>query len=204
MADMKKRHTRIVSIEGPDGVGKTTQTQLLLKNLVHTGKRAVALKLPMARMPTGRVIYSMLDSGSARRWPTVFQAIQLVDKLVPQLACLPFLLATQDYVLLDRWSTSATVYGRATGVHDSFLQLGERLLVRPDAVVVLEGPNVRNMNMGDNDSYDRSAELQHRVRGEYAVWAEHNKDVAVTVDAVGTVDDVSCRIWNALVDKEVV
>jgi len=201
-AEAKKKRTRIISFEGTDGVGKTTQVQMLLEGLTRSGRRATSPKLPMARTATGRVIYGMLGSGSARRWPNAFQAIQLVDKLVPQLACLPFLLATQDYVVFDRWSTSSVVYGRVTGVPEPFLRLCERVLTRPDAVIIMSG--ALHGRAREDDSYERSRELQARAREEYAAWARRNADIAVEVDASGPPEAVSSRIWGALVDREVV
>jgi thymidylate kinase len=201
MIDAQERRARVISLEGSDCVGKTTQARLLLKGLACAGKRVVVLKLPMAQVVTGRAIYSMLESGAARRHPVLFQLLQLVDKLRLQATCLSDMLASQDYVVFDRWSTSSVVYGRATGVSDRVLRLCESLLVRPDIVIVLAGPG--HARDRSNDSYEGSAELQQRVRDEYAVWLGRNKH-GVEVDASGPAAAVSSRIWNVLVARGIV
>lgn len=199
------KRAKVISFEGRDCVGKATQARLLMEDLTGMSshnKRAVLLELPLETTTTGRAIYSMLESGAAKKWPLAFQATHMFNKLGPQLVCMPYLLATQDFVVLDRWSTSSIVYGRATGVPEWFLRVSAGLLMRPDAVVILDGPSRRPA--GSGDSYERSAALQERVRGEYLVWAEHNKDVAVVIDATGSPTAVNLRVWNALRERGVV
>lgn len=194
------KRAKVISFEGRDCVGKATQSRRLVDALTRLHLyRTVHLELPLENTMTGRVIYSMLESGTAKRHPLLFQSAHVANKLGLQLACMPYLLATQDYVIADRWSTSAIVYGRATGVPDWFLRASAGLLMKPDAVVILDGDSHRAV--GSGDSYERSVALQERVRSEYLVWAEHNRDVAIVIDASGTPATVHDRVIDALAER---
>lgn len=84
MKDMAKRTAKIVTFEGPDGVGKTTQVARLARALRDEGNKVETIKLPRYDRFTGKLILRMLKSGSAVRYPNVFQVVQWLDKLLFQ------------------------------------------------------------------------------------------------------------------------
>ena len=106
---------KLVVIEGPDRVGKETQALRLQVFLEAKGLRVKSVEVPFRDYSTYYVIYWMLRSGSAVRWPNAFQTIQFLNKLSYQTFFFLFHLCVCDYVIFDRWTLSSKVYGPAGG-----------------------------------------------------------------------------------------
>ena len=193
---------RLICIDGPDRHGKSTQVQLLRNALTHAyGPFAKAVKIP-AEGWTSNVIYWMLRNGLAKRLPNVFQLIQFVNKFVFQRGRLEHLRDFYDYIILDRWSLSAIVYGDATGVNPRFNRFLTDHLVKPDITIVLTGKPFAAPDADDSHEADR--QLQATVKLGYERWAEENPVDHVPVDNSGTPDEVCQRILDALVLRGIV
>lgn len=198
---MTSKRAKVIVFEGPDGVGKTTQVALLTQALWNNGWRVSTIKFPLRGTLTGDAIYRMLDSGWATRFPTVFQAVQLVDKLIPQMLCMPYILKSNDYIVLDRWNDSCLVYGMASGVAPWFMRLASKLLLDPDLVVVLDGDGHRQQSATEGDAYERDNAFQARVKAEYLALAAANPLTHHVVDSSGQPRAVQNRVWSILIDK---
>lgn len=179
---MKKQATRFIAFEGPDKVGKETQSRMAQEVLRCRGVRAVRVEVPYAKsIVTHTVIYWMLRSGWARRLPNVFQIVQFLNKLSFQLFYLPRLCSENDIVIFDRWGLSATIYGAATGVNpwlDTFMQ---SFVKRPHLTLVFAERSFRRKNAQD-DSYEQDNQLQTKVRDLYKRWALDHSEDHVLVD----------------------
>jgi thymidylate kinase len=169
----------IIAIEGPDKVGKQTQAALLVTELRDQGWKVKPVEMPVNDVITYRLIYWMLRNSTAKRFPRIFQAVQFLNKYLWQLFVCPFLNWKYDYVVMDRWAASATVYGRATGISERFLQWTYNRLTRPDATLVLMGPS--HCAERADDSYEKDTELQANVRVEYDLWSLEEGFERVTV-----------------------
>lgn len=157
---MKKRPF-LITIEGPDKVGKATQSQLL----------ATALNCPLVEIPfrdsaLHTKIYSMLRSGTALRYREAFQAFHVANRLVWQEHELPKY--NSDVLVLDRWNASTWVYGRASGLDESCLAAILDTMIDADLEVVLDGEPMA----AAEDSYEADVELCARVRELYRTWAQ--------------------------------
>ena len=159
-------------IEGPDKMGKATQSKMLVNSLraEQGNKTKVTLvEVPFNDRLTHRVIYWMLRNGLAKKAPNLFQFVQFLNKFFFQIFVLPYLLLTNDYVVFDRWSLSAIVYGGATGVNKNFNEFLYSLLYKPNGTVVLTGrPHFRK----GSDSYESDNDLQSTVRELYSLTAD--------------------------------
>lgn len=194
--------TKIIAIEGPDRVGKATQTSLLTAYLrsksVITNNNGLTYyaSVTSVEVPVKgflhSTIYYMLRNGLAKRCPNLFQAVQSLNKLWFQIFYLKRW--NVDYVTLDRWKLSTRVYGEATGVHSILLRVFDYLLIEPDATIVLEGAAQVNEA---RDSYERDSKLQRLVRTTYAKIA-HEKDKHFVINANQTREAVHNDIVNAL------
>lgn len=181
---------KIVVFEGPDKVGKETQSKLLLEALTEAGYRALRVEVPSKLCPrTYKLIYWMLRNGWAKRLPNFFQFVQFLNKWFFQRAVLPGFLRTLDVVIFDRWSLSAVVYGNATGVNEPFNMWLYRRLRKPDVTVVMCKKSYRRSTTQD-DSYEKDSELQQRVRDGYQEWAVFHADDHVLVNNDQQVKDV--------------
>jgi len=187
----------LVAVEGPDKVGKETQSKLLTRVLQERGNDAVLVEVPYNDHVTYPLIYGMLKNGVAKSWPNLFQFVQFLNKFVFQFTVLLWLLLTNDYVVLDRWSLSAIVYGDATGVNPWYNRVLYFLLKRPDVTVVLHGPSFRRKSEAD-DVYEADNDLQKAVKRGYYDWAMEHPEDHELIDNQGTREDVSERILAAV------
>jgi thymidylate kinase len=179
----------LVVIEGPDKMGKATQSALLLSNLTNLGVRVTQQEIAANDGITYDKIYRMLKSGDASRFPSTFQAFHTSNRLIWQAQQLPQLGSKYDVLILDRWTISSSVYGRASGVDDDEINCLCEDLVTPDLVFVFHGKSFTTPERAD-DCYEADTEFQTKVRHEYDYWAETNPEVAVPIDANRERDDI--------------
>lgn len=185
----------LLAVEGPDRVGKQTQTKLLTQDLQSQGYKVAQVEVPFNDGITYRLIYWMLRNGYAKSLPNLFQLVQFFNKFIFQWTVLVWLTLTNDYVVFDRWSLSAIIYGDATGVNPTFNRFLYFLLRRPTLTVVLHGPRLTDQT---EDVYEKDTALQQAVRRGYYNWAmEHPLDHDL-IDNKGTRDEVHERIMSSV------
>lgn len=192
---MRSKCTMIV-FEGPDKVGKQTQSNMLVQYLRSHGYKTALIEVPYDDGITHRMIYWMLRSGLAKSLPNLFQFIQFLNKLLFQSVVLPPLQKNNDYVVFDRWAASAIVYGDATGTNPRFNRWLYNMLKKPDATIILYGPSYKADRV--DDSYEKDSQLQRNVREGYLRFASEGEAFAVPVSCVGNKHVVHDRIIKEL------
>ena len=190
---------KVVVIEGPDKVGKETQSNMLAHSLRLQGDRVSLVEIPFNDHFTYTVIYKMLRSGSAKRWPNVFQFIQFLNKLIFQWTVLLVLRFVCDIVVLDRWSLSSIVYGDATGVNKTFNRILFWLLLKPHVTCVLHGPSFVRKSV--DDVYEKDTDLQIAVRTGYYDWVQEHPFDHDLIDNQGSHDDVHERVLDVVLTE---
>jgi len=179
---------KLIVFEGPDKVGKETQSKLLDSTLRSQGIRSVRVEPTKEGHPRGRkLIYSMLESGAAKRWPNTFQFVQFANRIYFQLFKLPMLLRSYDIVILDRWALSGWVYGSAEGINESLNKWMFNRARQADITLVLSGTSYKRKQA--DDSYERDTDLQSKVRVLYRN-AGLNWPGYVCVDNHDSIDEV--------------
>lgn len=192
---MKK--SKLIVFEGPDRVGKETQSQLLVTSLTKVGARTVRVEPSKESLSCGcKLIYSMLESGAVKRYPNTFQFIQFLNRVYFQVFKLPDLMSNYDVVILDRWNLSSIAYGDATGVNPMFNRVLYWLLKKPDVTVVLCGSSFKCKET--NDVYEKDIDLQRAVRRSYYSWVQEHPLNHELIDNQGTKDEVHERILDAI------
>lgn len=192
--------SKIIVIEGPDRVGKQTQTNLLKQTLMSHGMLSTVVEVPIKSAITYRVIYWMLRNGLAKKFPKIFQWFQYLNRKVFQVWRLPRLEEQYDVIIMDRWSLSTIVYGIAEGVPEKFtLDLADKLR-KPDYTIILHGEAFAHEA---EDAYEADSDLQKKVRLEYAKWAINNVDVCTLVDCRMPKKIVARNIKEALQRKRI-
>lgn len=187
---------QLVVIEGQDHIGKSTQAKLLTQALKKAGSKARLVHAPVNDGVFYPVIRQMLATGSARHWPNVFQTLQFFNKLAFQLLVMPFLFIVNDYVVLDRWSLSAIVYGDASGSNSTYNRVLHFLLKKPDALLILFGD--AHVNDRQKDSYETDVDLQREVSVGYLMWAAKHEEKCQMVDANEGIWAVHVKILDTL------
>jgi len=186
---------KVVCIEGPDRVGKNSQSKALCDYLRFDGKKAVLVEVPIRDGHTYKIIYWMLQNGLAKSLPRVFQWIQCLNRLVFQTFKLTQLEHDNDYIVFDRWSLSSVVYGQAEGISKQFCENLYRKLRKPDYTIVLLG---KSHSHEAEDAYERDDCLQARVRELYADWSVANPYKSRVVDCTKARERVTMEIVTTL------
>lgn len=170
---------KIISFEGQDGLGKSTQVAKIAKHLTDAGKSVRVVKLPRYDKLTGRLILKMLRTGIASRFPNLFQIVQWLDKIIFQTFTLNFLLSKYDYILFDRWHASMWAYGLASGANERLTNLLVSTLRDTDMTCVFYGTCKRSES---NDEYEANKDMQRSVALHYILWTCLHSNV-VTIDS---------------------
>lgn len=193
--------TLLIAIEGPDKVGKETQTKMLVEHLRQLNFKVLHIECPIQDSFTHKKIYEMLGNGSAKKSPNLFQFVQFLNKYALQLK-LPLLKLKYDYIVFDRWNLSAFVYGKATRVNPTFNKWMFDRLRSADATIVLTGR--KHDTSRQDDDYEKDNDLQTCVRNEYSSWVQSHPLNYRMIDCKGTRIDVHNRILESLNEMGVV
>jgi len=192
---------KIVVFEGPDKVGKDTQTRILTDVLTNGGLNVVRVEPTKAFSWGKKLIYSMLESGAAKRWPTTFQFVQFINRMYFQYFRLPKLLKEYDVVLCDRWALSGWIYGRCEGVNRWLNEWMYNRARKADLTIVFSGTSYRRSQA--DDSYEKDTDLQARVKDLYRALGQ-GLPRHVVVDNHGTVEAVSRKVLEELESRGIV
>lgn len=197
---MVKQRATVIVFEGADQTGKETQSKLLQQTLSNDGRRAIRVEVPAKACGwTYKIIYWMLKNGTAKRFTNIFQFVQFLNKWLFQTRVLPELLKNFDYVIFDRWSLSAIIYGNVTGVNDHFNLWLYKRLKKADITFIIHGTSFRRKSTTD-DSYEKDAELQSKVKDAYIEWFSKHPKNHVLVRNDQTVFDIHTRIMMDLAE----
>ena len=188
-----------VSLEGPDGVGKSTQVALLADRLRGLGLEVVQCREPGGTELGERVRALLLDPQvemSDRAEALLFAAVraEIVEQVIAPA------LARGAWVVCDRFIDSSLVYqgiGRGLGVEairDASLFATAGLL--PARTIVLHGVARRDAVPDRMES--AGEEFHARVEQGFLQLGELDPARIRLVDAVGSEAEVAERIWSAL------
>jgi dTMP kinase len=161
---------KLVVLEGPDGVGKTTQCAMLAARWRREGRSVLQVKLPAPDIAGGAFLRDVLGGNAEHPGQRAMQALFAANHwtMAPRLLSW---LAAGHWLVVDRWWLSSVVYGHhGDGLPIAWLRgLYDGFPVVPDALVVLElDPLECAARKGKTgDLYDADAALQGRVRGGY-------------------------------------
>lgn len=190
-----------VSVEGGDGVGKTTQIGLLAAWLRQRGLTVVTTREPGGTELGGEIRRLLLHGQdvSPRAEALLYAADRAhhVDTLIRPA------LERGEVVVTDRYLDSSVAYqgvARSLGaseVRDLSVWATGGLL--PDLTILLDAdPRLaarRAQRRGEPDRLERDlAEAGERLREEFLALAEGEPERFAVVDASGTVEQVSARV----------
>lgn len=191
-----------ISLEGPDGVGKTTQVALLAERLAAHGVDVLVCREPGGTGLGERIRALVLDHADFavgdRAEALLFAAAraQIADEVIRPA------LAAGRWVLSDRYIDSSVVYqGVARGlgvepVRDLSLFAADGLL--PDRTLVLVGAD---HGIDEPDRIEAAGDgFRRRVAAGFEAVAAADPERLRIIEAAGTPDEVADRVWAALGD----
>jgi dTMP kinase len=200
---------RFISLEGGEGVGKSTQVRALAEALRNRGLDVVVTREPGGSDGAER-IRELLLSGDEERWGPPAEALLFAAARADHVAkTIGPAVERGQWVLSDRFVDSSLAYQggagglgieavrtvNAFGIGDSF----------PDRTLVLtlaEGPDrARARDSGGSDRIGgRPDEYHRKVEAAFHIIAAEEPDRVKLVDASGDAEVVTERLLAALAD----
>jgi len=172
----------IVSFEGIDGCGKTTQAKLFCKYLDKQGLDYVLLNEPGGTYTGERIRKILLDSKSkiqplSELFLYLASRTQLVEEIIKP--CIE----KGKIVVLDRYIDSTTAYqGYGRGISLQLIRYMHSFILEsflPDITFLIDAPARKLLSVLKNKKRDRiekeSLEFQEKVRDGYIQIAKHEK-----------------------------
>ena len=202
---------RFVTLEGGEGVGKSTQARRLAAALRDRGLEVVETREP-GGSPGAEAIRRLLLEGEVDRWTPETEALLFAAARADHVArnILPAL-ERGAWVVCDRFLDSSLAYqGGAGGVGlQAVLQLhqvGSRGLL-PDRTLLLDlgvdagAARAADRDDGAPDRFGRKSGAYHaEVAASFRALAARWPDRFRIVDAAGDVEKVTARLLAALED----
>jgi dTMP kinase len=208
---------KLITLEGPEGSGKSTQAKMLIQRLAERGIEAIYTREPGGTM-LGEAIRNILQHNQAGETPCeraellLFEASrnQLVEKVIrPNLE-------KGVWIICDRFMDSTTAYqGYGRGLPVEEIQAINRFTVNglfPDLTLLLDldvatgFERIAQRYLARGESADRFEQeersFHERVRAGYLKLAQNEPERFRVVNAAQPSDAVASDIWN-VVEKSV-
>ncbi len=194
---------KFITIEGIEGVGKSTHMGRLVGHIEAHGHRVLKSREP-GGTPTAELIREVVLGHSEETIPDIAELLLMfaARSLLVENVIRPALSAG-TWVVCDRFVDASRAYqGGGRGIPMQQIdELADWVLgeLRPDLTILLDAPIEVGMSRADSrGSPDRldveRAEFYTRVRGTYLQLAESEPERIVIVDASGGLDEVSASI----------
>lgn len=201
-----------ITFEGTEGVGKSTQIELLANRLRALGRKVQVLREP-GGTPIGEEIRHTLKHSEANRGMTAEAELLLLNASRAQLVreVIRPALAAGEVVLCDRFYDSTTAYqgygrqlelAQVAGIID--LAVGP---TRPALTLLLEVPfeisetrrlaRQKAAPLRDRLEEEDRAFFERVALGYRAIVAANPERVRV-ISAAGTIEEVAARIWQTV------
>lgn len=194
-----------ITIEGGEGVGKSTQTRLLADRLRAAGAIVLETREP-GGTPVGDRIRALLLDPSATMAPRTELFLYEASRAELVGSVIAPALGRGAIVVCDRFVDSTTAYqayGRGLDLEAvRALNLSATGGVRPDVTVLLALELDEAMRRATHGGADRmegeSQQFHRRVIEGFEALAASEPGRFVRVDAVGNPAEVAERVWESL------
>ena len=186
----------LITIEGIDGVGKTTQTRMLVEHLRRKGHDVLQLREPTDGK-WGRKIKNLTKHGrnvspkEECRWFLKDREEDVENNINPALS-------QNKIVVMDRYYYSTIAYQGALGLDtDKIREENEKFAPRPDLVIILDAPPKMGLERitdkrRDELNFFETLEYQEKVR-ELFLSMESYDNVKI-LDGSKGIDEVQGEI----------
>lgn len=200
---------RFITLEGGEGVGKSTQLKALQAALAQRGVDCVVTREP-GGSEGAEAIRALLLSGDEARWSAESEALLFATARADHVEkTIRPALSQGKWVLSDRFLDSSLAYQGGAGglgierVRDLYrFACGDFLPDRTLVLILDEG--AERARARDTDGADRiggrSAEYHHKVETAFRIIAAEEPERVRLIDASGTPEQVTQRLLDGLKD----
>jgi dTMP kinase len=202
---------RLITFEGGEGAGKSTQVSILVERLRSAGRHAITTREP-GGSPAAEDIRETLLSGKVKQFGPFAEALLFsiaradhIDTVISDA------LARGQWVVCDRFLDSTRAYQGATGgVPAPVISALERLTlhgIMPNLTIVLDIPVEEGLarmarRRGAPDRFESQDIAQHeRIRKAFLTIAEEEPGRCVVIDARKPEALVAEDVWEAVAER---
>ena len=198
----------LISFEGIDGSGKTTQAVLLRKRLLSLGHKVHLLREP-GGTPVGEIIRSiLLDTSHSDMSPHTELFLYLAARSQITSSCIIPSLHRGEIVIMDRYIDSTSSYqgfARGLGIDKMiiFNKIATDGLV-PDVTFVIDcDPEIAlsRINAKPDRLESEGIDFMRTVREGFLKLHEMNKNRIIICDGNGDIDEIERYILAQLQEK---
>lgn len=203
----------LITFEGIDASGKTTQLELLAQTLENQGYRVVATRQP-GGTPIGKLIRSiLLNPDNTEMVPETEVLLYVADRVQHIKQVIIPALTAGKIVLCDRYHDATLAYqGYGRQLDLSWLKpIQEKLIPVPDLTLWFDLSvevsqtrlQLRNQNQHtQNCRLEREdVEFFNRIRAAYRTFADQDRTRFVTVDAEADLQSVRKQVTEIVLNK---
>jgi len=198
---------KFITLEGIEGVGKTTNREYIRSLLEQTGKPCVETREP-GGTPLGEALREMLLEHKHEGMSSDAELLMMFASRAEHLhkVILPALEAGNN-VLCDRFTEATYAYqGGGRGINDRKIAELENWVqgeLRPDLTIILDAPvETGRDRAGRRSEPDRIEKEQNdffeRVRNTYLQLANHYPHRISVVDASVAIEQVQDQIYHVM------
>lgn len=198
-----------ITMEGPDGSGKTTQIALLAKVLARAGLEVVQTREPGGTPLADRIRALVLDSAHDKMTARTEALLYMAARAQHTAELIRPAMERGAVVISDRYTDSSLVYqGVARGLPmDSLIWLNRFATeeLTPDLTLLLDGDTdclvQRVASRGNKDRLDNEdPEFHRKVREGFLLLAAQNPDRFCVIDADRTVKSIQMDIQRCVLE----
>jgi dTMP kinase len=183
----------LISLEGPDGCGKSTHARLLSEWL-----RSMGMRVLLTKEPTNSVFGTTIKKALGGRItlpPEAEAVLFAADRAHHVSRIIEPALRRGMIVISERYVHSSLAYQPARGVPEDFVRELNRHVPRPDLTIILDAPTretMRRVKPRGPDLFERSSGFQGAVRRNYLKLAR--EEGLTVIDTSGPKEEVQGRI----------
>ena len=207
---MTETRGRFLTVEGIEGVGKTTQVARLSRYLEKRGIDHVVTREPGGTPLAEKIRDLVLRPRDETLPPSAELLLMFAARAVHLANHIEPVLNAGRWVICDRFTDATYAYqGAGRGMSQTDIRYLETLVqgaLRPDLTFLLDVPvdlglerSRRRDAAGVRDRFDRErAEFFERVREAYLSRARAEPERMAIIDAVASMDEVTTRMTKVL------
>lgn len=195
-----------ISFEGPDGAGKTTAIEALLKKIAtSTNKEVLVTREPGGSEIAEEIRQLILDPKHTEMDDWTEALLYAASRRQHLIEVIQPALAADQIVLCDRYVDSSIAYqgnGRQLGMEkvkqlNDFAIQGQlpQLTLYLDVPVEIGLQRVKKLGAGFDRLEGQELAFHQRVREAYLKLVEENEDRIALVDATQPIDDVVAKCF---------
>jgi dTMP kinase len=199
-------HGRLITFEGGEGTGKSTQAARLADRLARAGREVVRTREP-GGSAGAEAIRRLIVRGEVDRWSPISEVLLLyaarsdhVERIIVPA------LARGAIVVCDRFADSTRAYQGAAslGPLELIMTLEKFVLrdVKPDLTVVLDVPVETGLaraaaRRGTETRFEaKGAAFHKRLRRAFLAIAAAEPERCVVIDAAPSAAEVEAAVWR--------